>query len=119
VEAIMFATTKVYSGFSVDDLAAARQFYGATLGIRVSEDNGLHDGPPIAWFTDPASNVCPVLQLAQRALAEVPWMDRRGRFVAGEHAGGRAQPAAAATTRTMSSGGSGRRDATMTAARVH
>jgi catechol 2,3-dioxygenase-like lactoylglutathione lyase family enzyme len=89
VEAIMFATTKAFSGFSVDDLAAARQFYRATLGIRVSEDNGLHDGPPIAWFTDPASNVCPVLQLAQRALAEVPWMDRRGRFVAGEHAGGR------------------------------
>ena len=37
----MFETTKAISGFSVDDLAAARQFYGETLGLRVSEDNGL------------------------------------------------------------------------------
>ncbi|MGH9249204.1 MAG: VOC family protein [Acidimicrobiales bacterium] len=124
----MFATTKAFSGFSVDDLAAARQFYGGTLGLRVSEDNGLltlhiggdrdtlvypkpnhtpatftilnfpvddidvavdeltergvaferyegteqdekgidrsGDGPPIAWFADPAGNICSVLQLA-------------------------------------------------------
>jgi catechol 2,3-dioxygenase-like lactoylglutathione lyase family enzyme len=124
----MFATTKAFSGFSVDDLAAARQFYGETLGLRVSEDNGLltlhiagdrdtlvypkpnhapatftilnfpvddidvavdeltqrgvaferyegmeqdekgidrsGDGPPIAWFADPAGNICSVLQLA-------------------------------------------------------
>jgi len=124
---MMFATTKAFSGFSVDDLAAARQFYGDTLGLRVSEDNGLltlhiagdrdilvypkpnhtpatftilnfpvddideavdeltkrgvaferyegfeqdekgidrsGDGPPIAWFTDPAGNICAVLQL--------------------------------------------------------
>jgi catechol 2,3-dioxygenase-like lactoylglutathione lyase family enzyme len=124
----MFARTKAFSGFSVDDLAAARQFYGETLGLRVSEDNGLltlhiaddhdtlvypkpnhtpatftilnfpvddideavdelakrgvalehyeelkqdekgidrsGDGPPIAWFTDPAGNICAVLQLA-------------------------------------------------------
>ncbi|MGH9230638.1 MAG: VOC family protein [Acidimicrobiales bacterium] len=124
----MFATTEAFSGFSVDDLAAARQFYGETLGLRVSEDNGLltlhiagdrdtlvypkpnhtpatftllnfpvddideavdeltkrgvaferyegmeqdekgidrsGDGPPIAWFTDPAGNICSVLQLA-------------------------------------------------------
>jgi catechol 2,3-dioxygenase-like lactoylglutathione lyase family enzyme len=123
----MFATTKAFSGFSVDDLAAARQFYGETLGLRVSEDNGLltlniagdrdtvvypkpdhtpatftilnfpvddideavaeltkrgvaferydgmeqdekgiersADGPPIAWFTDPAGNILSVLQL--------------------------------------------------------
>ncbi len=37
----MFEQTKAYSGFSVDDLAAARQFYGETLGIRTSEQNGL------------------------------------------------------------------------------
>jgi predicted enzyme related to lactoylglutathione lyase len=115
-----------FSGFSVDDLAAAREFYGGVLGIEVSEANGLltlhlhggrdvlvypkpnhvpatftilnfpvHDidaavadlsaqgvrferydglaqddrgiqrdpnGPPIAWFTDPAGNVLAVLQ---------------------------------------------------------
>ncbi|TDD45814.1 VOC family protein [Nonomuraea terrae] len=122
----MFATTKAFSGFSVDDVAAATAFYGKTLGLRVSEEHGmltLHlgggadvlvypkgdahvpatftvlnfpvddidravdeltacgvrferyegfaqdekgiargDGPPIAWFTDPAGNVLSVLQ---------------------------------------------------------
>jgi catechol 2,3-dioxygenase-like lactoylglutathione lyase family enzyme len=33
----MFTDTKAFSGFSVDDLAKARQFYGETLGLRVSE----------------------------------------------------------------------------------
>jgi catechol 2,3-dioxygenase-like lactoylglutathione lyase family enzyme len=37
----MFEHTKAFSGFSVDDLAKARQFYGETLGLRVSEENGL------------------------------------------------------------------------------
>lgn len=37
----MFANTKAFSGFSVDDIPAARQFYGDTLGIRVSEANGM------------------------------------------------------------------------------
>jgi predicted enzyme related to lactoylglutathione lyase len=115
-----------FGGFSVDDLAAAREFYAGVLGLRVSEADGaltLHlpggrdvlvypkpshapasftilnfpvpdidaavrdlaargvrferyagftqdaqgiqrdpDGPPIAWFTDPAGNVLAVLQ---------------------------------------------------------
>lgn len=33
----MFAKTKAYSGFAVDDLKKARQFYGETLGLDVSE----------------------------------------------------------------------------------
>jgi catechol 2,3-dioxygenase-like lactoylglutathione lyase family enzyme len=33
----MFTDTNAFSGFSVDDLAKARQFYGETLGLRVSE----------------------------------------------------------------------------------
>lgn len=37
----MFATTKAFSGFSVDDIDAARAFYADTLGLRVSEKNGL------------------------------------------------------------------------------
>lgn len=37
----MFGTTKAFSGFSVDDIAAARAFYGETLGLKVSEENGL------------------------------------------------------------------------------
>jgi len=120
------ASAPAYSGFSVDDLAAAREFYTGVLGLDVSEANGLltlhlpgerdvlvypkpnhvpaaftilnfpvHDidaavadltargvrferydgfaqddrgiqrdldGPPIAWFTDPAGNVLAVLQ---------------------------------------------------------
>ncbi|MFF7159295.1 VOC family protein [Streptomyces sp. NPDC008139] len=37
----MFGQTQAFSGFSVDDVEAARKFYGETLGIRVSEANGL------------------------------------------------------------------------------
>ncbi|WP_460070227.1 VOC family protein [Streptomyces sp. YKOK-I1] len=37
----MFGTTKAFSGFSVDDLDVARTFYAETLGLRVSEGNGL------------------------------------------------------------------------------
>ncbi|HUH07128.1 MAG TPA: VOC family protein [Egibacteraceae bacterium] len=122
----MFAATKAFSGFSVDDLDAATAFYGETLGLRVSQSDGLlflhiagdrdilvypkpnhtpasftilnfpvddvdravdelmsrgvrferydgfeqdekgvargDDGPPIAWFTDPAGNILGVLE---------------------------------------------------------
>jgi predicted enzyme related to lactoylglutathione lyase len=126
----MFGTTKAFSSFSVNDISAAKTFYGETLGIKVSggsEEYGLltlhiagdrdiliypkpdhtpatftvlnfpvddieqavddlsergvrferyaqldaemdekgifrGGGPPIAWFTDPASNVLSVLQ---------------------------------------------------------
>jgi catechol 2,3-dioxygenase-like lactoylglutathione lyase family enzyme len=37
----MFTNTKAFSGFAVDDLATARQFYGDTLGIQTSEQYGL------------------------------------------------------------------------------
>ncbi|MEU4577991.1 MULTISPECIES: VOC family protein [Nonomuraea] len=37
----MFGTTKAFSGFSVDDIATAKEFYGRTLGIRVSEEHGM------------------------------------------------------------------------------
>lgn len=33
----MFANSKAFSGFSVDDLAAARKFYGEILGVRTSD----------------------------------------------------------------------------------
>ena len=33
----MFGDTKAFSGFSVNDLAAAKKFYGQTLGIDVEE----------------------------------------------------------------------------------
>jgi catechol 2,3-dioxygenase-like lactoylglutathione lyase family enzyme len=34
----MFTSDKAFSGFSVSDLAAAKRFYGETLGLRVEED---------------------------------------------------------------------------------
>jgi catechol 2,3-dioxygenase-like lactoylglutathione lyase family enzyme len=37
----MFANTKAFSGFAVDDLEKARSFYEGTLGIEVAEENGL------------------------------------------------------------------------------
>lgn len=122
----MFANTQAFSGFSVDDIEKAKEFYGGVLGLEVSEENGalsLHladggnvfvypkedhvpatftilnfpvhdideaadelagrgvdlvryegfdqdekgimrgdDGPPIAWFLDPAGNVLSILQ---------------------------------------------------------
>ena len=121
----MFADAKVFSGFAVDDLDKAREFYGGTLGLKTTEEDDLltlrlaggrdtlvypkpdhtpatytilnfpvadideavdelaargvrferydgfeqdakgisrGDGPPIAWFTDPAGNVLSVLQ---------------------------------------------------------
>ena len=37
----MFEDTKAFSGFSVDDIPRAKDFYGETLGLRVSEENGM------------------------------------------------------------------------------
>jgi predicted enzyme related to lactoylglutathione lyase len=37
----MFANTKAFSGFAVDDLEAAKKFYGETLGLSTSEQYGL------------------------------------------------------------------------------
>lgn len=119
----MLQDSAAFSGFSTDDIPAARAFYAETLGIEVSEENGMlvlhlggghrvlvypkpdhrpatftvlnfpvddleatvdelvgrgvaferYDGtdvrgiqrgygPPIAWFTDPAGNICSVLK---------------------------------------------------------
>jgi catechol 2,3-dioxygenase-like lactoylglutathione lyase family enzyme len=122
----MFKNTKAFSGFAVDDIDKAREFYSETLGLEVSEENGMltlkiagdrptlvyprpdhtpaeytilnfpvddidqavddltargvrfehyegfeqdergimrGQGPPIAWFKDPAGNVLSVIQL--------------------------------------------------------
>jgi len=37
----MFKNTQAFSGFSVDDIAKAKEFYGQTLGLEVSEANGM------------------------------------------------------------------------------
>jgi catechol 2,3-dioxygenase-like lactoylglutathione lyase family enzyme len=122
----VFRNTKAFSGFAVDDIERAREFYEGTLGLDVSDDGGLvtlnlggdrptlvypkpdftpatytilnfpvedidaavdelasrgvrferyegfeqdekgiarmDEGPPIAWFTDPAGNILAVLE---------------------------------------------------------
>ena len=37
----MLEKSKAFSGFSVNDIAKAKEFYSRTLGIDVSESNGL------------------------------------------------------------------------------
>jgi len=40
-EMIMFTNTKAFSGFSVDDVPEAKEFYSETLGLRVTEEHGM------------------------------------------------------------------------------
>ena len=37
----MFEDSKAFSGFSADDIARVKGFYAETLGLKVSEDNGM------------------------------------------------------------------------------
>ena len=37
----MFENTKAFSGFSVDDIPRARRFYSETLGLDVTEEDGM------------------------------------------------------------------------------
>ncbi|HEU4973008.1 MAG TPA: VOC family protein, partial [Gaiellaceae bacterium] len=37
----MFENTKAFSGFAVDDVAKAREFYEGTLGLRVSDEHDM------------------------------------------------------------------------------
>jgi predicted enzyme related to lactoylglutathione lyase len=37
----MFKDTKAFSGFSVDDVPRAKEFYGETLGLNLSEEHGM------------------------------------------------------------------------------
>ena len=37
----MFRDTKAFSGFAVPDIAAAKAFYGDTLGLDLTEENGM------------------------------------------------------------------------------
>jgi len=44
---MMLEASKAFPGFSVDDVGRAREFYGGTLGLNVSESDGiltLHTG---------------------------------------------------------------------------
>jgi predicted enzyme related to lactoylglutathione lyase len=59
----MFENTKAFSGFSVDDISAAKTFYGDTLGVRVTEEEMgilvLHLAGDIDVFVYPKPNHVP------------------------------------------------------------
>jgi len=58
----MFKTSKVFSSFSVGDLKKAKEFYGQTLGLNLSEsDHGLelHPGGDAGVFIYPKPNPTP------------------------------------------------------------
>ncbi|CCK32292.1 hypothetical protein BN159_7913 [Streptomyces davaonensis JCM 4913] len=58
----MLGESKAFSGFSVDDIGRAKEFYGTTLGIRVSEAHGmltLHLGGDTDVFVYPKDNHTP------------------------------------------------------------
>ena len=54
----MLNNSKAFSGFSVNDLGAAKEFYGKTLGLKVSEEEGmlslhLGGGTPVLIYPKP------------------------------------------------------------------
>lgn len=54
----MLDTTKAFSGFAVKDIAEAATFYSETLGVKVSEENGLltlhlSDDRPVLAYPKP------------------------------------------------------------------
>ena len=53
-----FDAASSFSGFSVDDIEAARRFYGETLGVEVNEENGqlgleVGGGHPVFVYPKP------------------------------------------------------------------
>jgi predicted enzyme related to lactoylglutathione lyase len=58
----MLQKSKAFSGFSVDDIPAAKQFYGETLGLDVTESNGMLEmtlGSGATVFVYPKPNHTP------------------------------------------------------------
>jgi catechol 2,3-dioxygenase-like lactoylglutathione lyase family enzyme len=61
-ERSMLGDSKAFSGFSVDDVPRAKEFYGETLGLRVSERDGLltlHLGGGVDVLVYPKPNHTP------------------------------------------------------------
>ena len=72
----MFKDSKAFSGFSVDDIPAAKAFYSDTLGVDVAEEDGmlnLHLGSGATVLVYPKPNHTPdvdrtVTELAARGI---------------------------------------------------
>ena len=60
----MLKDSKAFSGFSVDDLDAARAFYAGVLAWTSPRTpcSTSRSRAPVAWFKDPAGDILSVLQ---------------------------------------------------------
>jgi predicted enzyme related to lactoylglutathione lyase len=82
----MLKNTKAFSGFSVNDIPKAKRFYGETLGLSVSESNGmltLHIGGGNDILIYPKPNHTPatytILNFPVTDIeAAVGWLKERG-----------------------------------------
>src|SRR5207253_11415501 len=82
----MFKDTKAFSGFSVNDVQKAKEFYGQTLGLDVSEAHGLLElhtarGTTILIYPKskhtPATSSIPTFrfQNIEQTVADLVWHD--------------------------------------------
>jgi catechol 2,3-dioxygenase-like lactoylglutathione lyase family enzyme len=61
----MLASSKAFSGFSVNNIDKAKDFYSKTLGLEVSEEHGmltLHVGDGTSVLIYPRDNHTPAMQ---------------------------------------------------------
>ena len=87
----MFAPVHAFSGFSVDDLDAARKFYGETLGLQVTDGEmgvlqlALPTGPQVIVYPkenhEPALSITPAFtprsMISQSSItSSTMWMRR-------------------------------------------
>jgi Predicted dioxygenase of extradiol dioxygenase family len=82
----MLKDSKAFSGFSANDIPQAKRFYGETLGLKVSESNGilhLHLGSGANVLIYPKPNHVPatftILNFPVDDIEEaVNWLSKRG-----------------------------------------
>lgn len=72
----MFRNTRAFSGFSVDDIATARQFYAKTLELDVVEENGMlqlriSGGIPILAYPKGAGHVPATFTILNFPVADI------------------------------------------------
>jgi hypothetical protein len=110
----MFDASKAFSSFSVDDIAAAKSFYGVTLGLDVSEEHGVlwvraAQGTGILVYSKPNHTPASftILNFPVADIDEaVDELTRRGCASSGTRASSRTRRASFAATRDPRSRGS-------------
>lgn len=82
----MLANSQAFSGFSTNDIAAAKRFYGETLGLNVAEVNGmltltLTGGATVLIYPKPAHEAASYTALnfpVPQIEPAVDWLTERG-----------------------------------------